>query len=133
MDAQDQMGSIKQEHKNLQQSFRVCSKAEIKPDEYITINLPQCSHTTVVRPRKSLKTGAIHEPPLEKSDSKEDIIKCESKINVGTQVMEGPEYLIEQFKETVMNQQAKSQYVQVHFAIQLAYTKLFKIKAPKTN
>ena len=67
------------------------------------MNLPQRSHTIVVRPRKSPKTRTILEP-LETSGSEEDMVEYESKISVGTQVTDG---LIERLKEIVMNLEAK--------------------------
>ena len=77
-------------------------KWKLQPDEYPTINLPQHSYTTVVRPRKSPKLRTIPKPSSETSDSKENVIECESKISLGTQVSDGSEDLIEQIKETVM-------------------------------
>ena len=80
---------------------------KLRPDEYPTMNLPQRSHTTVVRARKSPKARTLPEPPSETSDSEEDVVECESKISVGTQVSDGSEDLIEQLKESVMNLEAK--------------------------
>lgn len=68
------------------------------------MNLPQHSHTTVVRPRKPLKLRGI---PSETSDSKGDVVERESKVSVGTQVSDGSEDLIEQLKESVMTLEAK--------------------------
>lgn len=68
----------------LNNNTRICSnhfvsaaKWKLRPDEYPTINLPQCSHTTVVRPRKPPKMRVIHEPPSETSNSEEaDVVEC---------------------------------------------------------
>ena len=44
-----------------------------------------------------MKTRAIPKPPLETSDSEEaDVVDCESKVSIGTQVSDGSEDLIEQ-------------------------------------
>ena len=99
----------------LNSNTRICSnhfvsatKRKLRPDEYPTINLPQRSHTTVVRPRKPPKTRTIPEPPSETSDSEEaDMVECESKTSVGTQVCDGSKELIEQLKETVTTLEAK--------------------------
>ena len=106
---------IGQQNLPLNNNTRICSnhfvsaaKRKLRPDEYPTINLPQRSHTTVVRPRKPPKTRAIPEPPSETSDSEEaDVVECESKISVGTQVSDGSEDLIEQLKESVMTLKTK--------------------------
>ena len=56
------------------------------------VNLPLHSHATVVRPRKPPKTRAIPKPPSEMSDSEEgDVVECENKISMGTQVNDGSE------------------------------------------
>ena len=99
----------------LNSNTRICSnhfvsaaKRKLWPDEYPTKNLPQRSHTTVVRPRKPPKTRAILEPPLETSDREvTDVVDCESKISEGTQVSDGSEDIIEQLKKSLMTLEAK--------------------------
>ena len=55
-----------------------------------------------------MKTRAIPKPPLETSDSEEaDVVDCESKLSIGTQVSDGSEDLIEQLKESMMTFKAK--------------------------
>ena len=66
----------------------------LQPEEYPTMNLPRHSHTTVVRSRKPAKPRTLPEPLSETSDSKEDVVKCEGKISMGTQVSDGSEDLI---------------------------------------
>ena len=107
---------IGRENLPLNNNTRICSshfvsaaKRKLRPDEYPTMNLPQRSHATVVKPRKPPKTRTIPKPLSETSDSEEDMVDldCQSKISVGTQVSDGSEDLIERLKETVMNLEAK--------------------------
>ena len=91
---------IGRENLPLNNNTRICSshfvsaaKRKLRPDEYPTMNLPQRSHATVVKPRKPPKTRTIPKPLSETSDGEEDMVDldCQSKISVGTQVSDGSE------------------------------------------